>query len=336
MRLSLWTFLKRPLGNLKADIRRVASVSTATADVDGHSAGDVVISLPPDVADILAQCVSQTDTCATSRKRTFLDCFTNIASGVLINAQPGQMLDKLLVLPTQMPQPAPQVIAQYLGLAIAAGQKIAFYAANSDVLNAVAELVVWFLYLDLIEHTFADTPTPTQFVIPASNLATTTKTVSSKSCALTGLEPCCPNRGRDIGNNTCMGYPDTNGFRAGCPCVGAGNPFQAYINNPQGFIDAQNLLAKLPDLPDAHFSCINGAAPPDPEASLIPTDYCQCGDIMRHFIRPPLDLLRAPSLRSLARPSSCRRGQHSLLMASLALIPARRLVQLTTKKQRKI
>ena len=264
---------------MNADCFRGAAVSTATADVNGHSTGDVIITLPPDLASVLTQLVAQIDSCATSNKRSIgLDCFAAIAGGVLQNTVPGGPLAGLLVLPTMMPRITPQVIAPYLSLVISTGQKIAYFAANSDILNAVAKLVTWNLYLELIEYAFAKIPKPTEFAIPASDLTANATSSSSAACAPTGYEPCCPNCGGDAGGNKCQGDAKANNLRAGCPCIGDGPPpYQAYLNDSQGYQNAQALFGNLSDLANANFSCVNGASPPNPGSMVIPPDYCQCG-----------------------------------------------------------
>lgn len=62
------------------------------------------------------------------------------------------------------------------------------------ILNAVAKIVTWYLYLRLIEYAFENIPTPTVFATLASDLTTNvTSSSSSATCAPTGYEPCCPN-----------------------------------------------------------------------------------------------------------------------------------------------
>jgi len=227
------------------------SVSTVTADANGHQKGDVLIALPPPLADAVTEYIARTDSCASLKKRTISDtCFGDIAGSLMEQTVNNGWAAGLVMQPTQLPQQIPRMIAHYLPIVIAAGQKISGLARLNKIdFNGLAELVALIVYDKIIEG-LKDTPTPTEYVIKASEIADASQTSASgksSTCPPDDRIPCCPNCGGDSGNNKCNGIKAAGDAWKGCPCIGDGRPPYRPFPNDQAYKDAQALLLNLPD-----------------------------------------------------------------------------------------
>lgn len=257
------------------------SISTVAADGDGYVKGDVLIALPPALAESLEDYIKKMDTCSNTRKRDLFDCAVGISNGVVQQAAPGGPFAGLIMMPTQLPQVGIQGFAQALAKVIAAGRSIVEFATSPDVLTYVATVVLVLVLTVTVPGLFPspNAPTPTEFMIPLSDITTLSSSSSSSACAPIDIAASCQNCGGDAGGNNCKGITKGDSIISqGCTCIREDvSPFTAFASNPQAYLDAQALFGNLPDLQDADFTCDNGAAPPDPDALMLPAEYCQCG-----------------------------------------------------------
>ena len=254
-----------------------AKVTIATDSNNGHSMGDLLILVPPNLGAGVAEYISRTDACAGSnlRKRAIdVNCFANIATGVLQMSGEGGPFAGLILATTQWPKNPIAVIAPYLPIVIANGQKIVELATlTSDQINTLAQIACVLTYAQVILHENAKNPTPTQFDLPASDL--TSKASSSDACPDPTVAPDC----RNCGGNTattlfCDGIKTAKNFYQHCPCYDATPYSYVAFSNPGAFAHAQSLLKGLTTMnnPPAQPSVV---APPAPTNTgpAIPPQY---------------------------------------------------------------
>lgn len=95
-----------------------ATVTTLAADAQGHHKEDLLLSLPPQAADLLKQLINQSGQCSSAGRRGRLRLrgkgpdlylFTNVAIWVLPNAAPHQLLNGFDL------QGIPQQLVHYRG-----------------------------------------------------------------------------------------------------------------------------------------------------------------------------------------------------------------------------
>ena len=222
-------------------------------DANGHQKGDVLIPLPTDLANAVTEFIARIDSCVVLRKRNTISdtCFGDIAGSLMEQTVANGWAAGLVMQPTRLPQQIPRMIAHFLPIVIAAGQKISGLAYLNKVdFNGLAELVALIVYDQVVEG-LKDTPTPTEYVIKASEIADASQTSASgkpSTCPPDDRIPCCPNCGGDNGNRQCNGIKAAKDAWKGCPCIGNRlHPYKPFPNK-QAYKDAQALLLNLPYL----------------------------------------------------------------------------------------
>lgn len=259
-------------------------MSTVSADSGGHKKGDVIISLPKELGDRVADYWEKTATCPKKRKRgTNLDCVVQDASSLMQQAGPNGPFRDLVITPNQhLPAIRPGDLLNALNQVIDAGRAIAFLALDNAGVQALAEICFWIAYEKGVEHI----PSLVDFVMPEADITATAdtpeETGNKDDCPEPEHEPVCSNCGGNDGKDHCKGIPEADNAWAGCPCVDGGYfPYRPY-KDAQAFLDAQDALGKLPNGAggggdDSTPWCLHGGNPHDNGPAVIPEEYCQCG-----------------------------------------------------------
>lgn len=248
--LSEWLLLSKVYRNEKYYANGQLSHATVTiiaSDGNGLHKGDFVISMPPELGEKLALTLHQLSHCPSSKKRSaLLDCVGANAVGVIQAANGGAgELAGLIIAPTRMPDLAP-ALAAVLQTVIRNGRQFQGVLSNADY-NRLAEVAFMVTYASIVLKEAVNVPNPTEWVFPASGIATSSAPTSSSSCPPDRSRPCCVNCGGNNGNLKCKGIASAGNAWKGCPCLEPVQyPYRPF-ENKQAFLDAQKELASLPD-----------------------------------------------------------------------------------------
>lgn len=246
-------------------------MSTAASDSNDFHKGDLVISLPEDLAKKVQEIIARSSQCAKKRSVS-LDCIGSIANMVMKQAVPNAPLRGLASTPVRLPSLSATDLNQQVLKINDAGKKIDGLALDGDGLAYLSELSFWIAY----EQVYENKPAITQFIIPAS--ATASAPTSTTSCPPDDRQPNCSN----CGNNSQKDGLCVDPWK-GCPCVDGLKFGFAPFPNRQAVDAAQAVFDSLPNLQDAGGDttpwCVNGGNPTNSGDSvrMIPVDYCQCG-----------------------------------------------------------
>ncbi len=190
-----------------------------------------------------------------------------VSGQAILEVKPGGLLSDFGNLPSEISQWtvfSPLVLQ--LSALLKLGTQVATLAANVTLLKLVATFLLLATYEIEIETTALS---PTQIVIPASDIVTTSQ--AAQSTGSTGYEcpmypPNCSNCGNSSiplipssdgytnPNGICNGLPTTqDNFPKGCPCV---NPIDAPPNAPfASLADVKSELDSLSSIVDSWNTC---------------------------------------------------------------------------------
>ena len=176
-----------------------------------------------------------------------------VSGQAILEVKPGGLLSDFGNLPSEISQWtifSPLVLP--LPTVLKFGKQVATLAANATLLNLVAT----FLLLATYNEIGTTALNPTQIVIPASDIATTSQAPQSTGSECPMYPPNCINCGNSSipltpssngytdTNGICQGLPDTrDNFPKGCPCV---NPNDAPRNAP--FASVADITSELDSL----------------------------------------------------------------------------------------
>ena len=177
-----------------------------------------------------------------------------VSGQAILEVKPGGLLSDFGNLPSEISQwtiVSPLVLQ--LPALIKLGIQVATLAANATLLKLVATFLLLATYEIEIETTALS---PTQIVIPASDIVTTSQASQSTGYECPLYPPNCSNCGNSSipltpssdgytdPNGICNGLPTTqDNFPKGCPCV---NPIDAPPNTP--FASLADITSELGSL----------------------------------------------------------------------------------------
>ena len=204
--------------------------------------------MPGGLGNKVEEIIARAEQCpaSSSRKRdALLDCVGRNADVLIGQAAGGTgPLGGLVIANVQLPGLA-VALAGALQTVIQNGRRFQGILSNADYTNP-ATIAIFLAYADKVLHENPNQASPTQFVMSATYL--TSSSTPSTSCPPDNCTPNCDNCCGDDGSQHCKGIVSAGGLWQGCDCFSCPDySYRPFASN-QDFLAAQKALMNLPDI----------------------------------------------------------------------------------------